>query len=152
MFSVCVGNGPKPPMVITTHTDSAGRRVWYVGGDIAEAAGVARDEAAQIAAGQELFARLLPWVDLSGAEWFTSRSDRAEPDIGTGDRPPGAYNERLENMLISWPTKFALAPNLADQVLKEMPTQQGTVDDPTLLVPPLKLPQPCIGRAPWDLP
>lgn len=152
MFSVCVGNGPKPPMVITTHTDSAGRRVWYVGGDIAEAAGVARDEAAQVAAGQELFARLLPWIDLSGAEWFTSRSDRAEPDIGTGDRPPGAYCERLENILIAWPTKLALAPNLADQVLKEMPTQQGMVDDPTLLIPPLRLPHPSIGQAPWDLP
>jgi len=152
VYSVCVGSGPKPPMVVTTHTDSAGRKVWYVGGDIAESVGVARDEAAQISAGRELFARLQPWVDLTEAEWFTSRSERAEPDVGTGDRPPGAYCQRLGNVLVAWPTKLALAPNLADQVLKEMPTQQGMVSDSTLLLPTLLLPHPGVGRAPWDLP
>ncbi|MEM7698861.1 MAG: FAD-dependent oxidoreductase [Verrucomicrobiota bacterium] len=46
-YSVCVGTGPKPPLVSTTHTDRAGRRIWYIGGDIAEQAGVARSEADQ---------------------------------------------------------------------------------------------------------
>lgn len=145
-FSVCVGTGPKPPMVVTTHRDSAGRTVWYVGGDIAEADGVARSEAEQIVAGKALFAKLLPWIDLGGADWFAWRGDRAEPLTGTGDRPPGAFCQRIGNVLAVWPTKFALAPDLADQVLRETECR-GSGESIAL-----DLPRPGLGRPPWDLP
>jgi glycine/D-amino acid oxidase-like deaminating enzyme len=144
-FSVCVGTGAKPPLVSTTHVDRAGRTVWYVGGDIAEQNGVARSEAEQIDAGKALFAKLMPWFDLDGAEWFTWRGNRAEPHTGTGDRPSGAYLKRVGNVLVAWPTKFALAPNLADQVLLE------TTNEENGGVPSLDLPRPGPGRAPWDL-
>jgi len=145
-FSVCVGTGPKPPLVSTTHVDGAGRTVWYIGGDIAEQAGVARSEADQITAGKALFAKLMPWIDLSDAEWFTWRGDRAEPLTGTGERPPGAYCQRIGNVLVAWPTKLALAPNLADQVLLESGEMVAGESAPLLL------PRPVMGRAPWDLP
>ncbi len=145
-FSVCVGTGPKPPLVSTTHLDSRGRTVWYIGGDIAEQEGVARNEADQIAAGQALFAKVMPWIDLSDAEWFTWRGNRAEPLTGTGDRPPGAFCERIGNLLVAWPTKFALAPDLADQVLR---ASQEASAGPN---PPISLPHPALGLAPWDLP
>ncbi|MDP4792864.1 MAG: FAD-dependent oxidoreductase [Verrucomicrobiales bacterium] len=145
-FSVCVGTGPKPPLVSTTHVDSEGRTVWYIGGDIAEQEGVARTAADQIAAGKALFAKLMPWIDLADAEWFTWRGNRAEPLTGTGDRPPGAYCERIGNVLVAWPTKLALAPNLADQVLRESGAPVAGENAP------LALPRPGMGRAPWDLP
>lgn len=145
-FSVCVGTGPKPPLVSTTHFDREGRTVWYIGGDIAEQEGVARNEAKQIDTGRALFAKLMPWIDLSDAEWFTWRGNRAEPLTGTGDRPSGAYCERIGNVLVAWPTKLALAPNLADQVLREPGKVAGKTN------PPLALPHPPLGRAPWDLP
>ncbi len=145
-YSVCVGNGAKPPLVSTTHTDSEGRRVWYIGGDIAEQEGVARSVEDQIAAGKALFDQLMPWVDLTEAEWFTWRGDRAEPLTGTGDRPPGAYCTRSGNVLIAWPTKFALAPDLADQVLDE------TCADSSRSPVQLNLPSPSLGKPPWDLP
>ena len=145
-FSVCVGTGPKPPLVSTTHVDSEGRTIWYIGGDIAEQEGVARNESEQILAGKALFAKLLPWVDLSGAEWFTWRGNRAEPLTGTGDRPPGAYCEKVGNVLIAWPTKLALAPDLADKVLQETGNSSGGEYSP------LGLPHPPLGKAPWDLP
>lgn len=145
-FSVCVGTGPKPPLVSTTHVDREGRTVWYIGGDIAEQDGVARSEAEQITAGKALFAKLMPWIDLSDAEWFTWRGNRAEPLTGTGDRPAGAYCERIGNVLVAWPTKLALAPNLADQVLRE----SGEIAEKTNQ--PLALQHPPLGRAPWDLP
>lgn len=144
-FSVCVGTGAKPPLVSTTHVDSEGRTVWYIGGDIAEQSGVARSEAEQILAGKALFAKLLPWIDLSDADWFTWRGSRAEPHTGTGDRPSGAYLQRVGNVLVAWPTKFALAPHLADQVLSETP--HTGIDE----APRLDLPQAELGRAPWDL-
>lgn len=144
-YSVCVGTGPKPPLVSTTHIDSKGRTVWYIGGDIAEQNGVARSEAEQIEAGKDLFARLMPWIDLSEAEWFTWRGDRAEPLTGTGDRPSGAFCERVGNVLVAWPTKLALAPDLADQLLRETGGSRvgGTVS--------LDLPKPELGKAPWEL-
>ncbi len=144
-YSVCVGTGAKPPLVSTTHTDSEGRRVWYIGGDIAEQEGVARTEEEQIAAGKKLFAQLMPWIDLSNAEWFTWRGNRAEPLTGTGDRPSGAYCERFGNLLVGWPTKLALAPDLADQVLAETEARVGGS-----VV--LNLPRPSMGKPPWDLP
>lgn len=146
LYGVCVGTGPKPPLVITTHRDAAGRTIWYAGGEIAEQAGVARSEAEQIAAARKLFAELLPWIDLDGAEWFTWRGDRAEPLTGTGDRPPGAWCQRIGNVIVTWPTKLALAPDLADQVLKEAAGSIiGTGGE-------LDLPRPELGTAPWDLP
>lgn len=144
-FSVCVGTGPKPPLVTTTHQDSQGRTVWYVGGDIAEQQGVERSESEQIEAGKTLFAQLLPWVDLTGAEWFTWRGNRAEPETGTGDRPAGAYCETVGNLLVAWPTKLALAPNLADQVCETVGA--GCHNE----APPLLLDRPQLGTPPWDL-
>lgn len=144
-FSVCVGTGAKPPLVSTTHVDGAGRTVWYIGGDIAEQSGVARSEAEQIVAGRALFTKFLPWINLRDAEWFTWRGKRAEPLTGTGDRPSGAYLQRIGNVLVAWPTKFALAPHLADQVLCETP-HTGIGEAPRLGLPPAVL-----GRAPWDL-
>lgn len=146
LYGVCVGTGPKPPLVVTTHRDSAGRTVWYAGGEIAEQSGVARSEADQVAAAKALFAELLPWIDLADAEWHTWRGDRAEPLTGTGDRPAGAYCQRIGNVIVAWPTKLALAPDLADQILKET---AGSIIGPG---GKLDLPVPNLGTAPWDLP
>lgn len=145
-YSVCVGSGPKPPLVSTTHTDSQGRKIWYIGGDIAEQSGVARNEEEQIEAGKALFKKLLPWVDLADAEWFTWLGDRAEPYTGTGDRPAGAFVRRVGNVLVTWPTKLALAPHLADQVLAEAatPSQHDSLE--------LGLPRPSLAKPPWDRP
>lgn len=145
-FSVCIGTGAKPPLVCTTHVDSGGRSLWYLGGDLAESEGVARSESEQIAHAQAFFAKRLPWIEVQGAEWFTIRVDRAEPRTASGERPPGAYCQRVGNVLVTWPSKFALAPDLADQVSRE--TRAALSLDP----PPLHLPRPALGRAPWDRP
>ncbi|MEM6916490.1 MAG: FAD-dependent oxidoreductase [Verrucomicrobiota bacterium] len=145
-FSVCVGTGPKPPLVSTTHVDREGRTLWYIGGEIAEQNGVARSEVDQIEAGKALFDKLLPWINLEGADWFTWRGDRAEPFTGTGDRPPGAYLRKKGNALVAWPTKLALAPHLADQVLSETTSSLG--EGPISF----DLPHPSLGKPPWDLP
>ncbi|MEM9016912.1 MAG: FAD-dependent oxidoreductase, partial [Verrucomicrobiota bacterium] len=149
-FSVCVGKGTKPPIVVTTHRDSSGRKVWYVGGNIAEKPGVERGEADQIEEGKRTFSELMPWIDLEQADWFTWRGDRAEAETGTGDRPPGAYCRKVGNLLIAWPTKLALAPELADQVLEKAGpgSDSGCHGGPEKL----RLPHPGFGIPPWDLP
>src|SRR5690606_1118835 len=77
LYAHCLGGGPKPRVTVTTHPAADGQWVWYLGGDLAEADGVARDEAAQIQAAQKEMAALLPWVDQSQTRWATLRVDRA---------------------------------------------------------------------------
>ncbi|MHB8821873.1 MAG: NAD(P)/FAD-dependent oxidoreductase, partial [Pseudomonadaceae bacterium] len=79
LYAHCLGGGSKPRITVTSHPAADGEWVWYLGGDLAEAAGVARDETAQIAAAQQELAELVPWIDLSVARWATLRIDRAEP-------------------------------------------------------------------------
>ena len=45
LYAHCLGGGTKPRITVTTHPAADGQWVWYLGGDIAEAEGVARDPA-----------------------------------------------------------------------------------------------------------
>lgn len=150
LYSVCIGHGIKPPVVTTTHTASDGTPLWYVGGDLAET-GVERSESAQIDFARARFRELLPWLDLGGAEWATIRVDRAEPRTGTGDRPPGAFVHQQGNVLTVWPTKLALAPNLATQVLDLLAKAEAPPSGGVVGLETLNLPVPVLAKAPWDL-
>lgn len=68
LYAHCLGGGPKPRVTVTSHPSADGEWVWYLGGDLAEADGVARDEAAQIDAARKELSQLLPWIDLSTAQ------------------------------------------------------------------------------------
>jgi len=41
LYAHCLGGGPKPRVTVTTHPAADGQWVWYLGGDLAEAEGVA---------------------------------------------------------------------------------------------------------------
>ena len=145
-YSVCIGNGPKPPIVTTTHIDSRGRKIWWIGGNIAESEGVERSQSEQISYGRQALKNLLPWMNWEQFEFFSARADRAEPDTGSGDRPPGAFCKSIGNVLVTWPTKLALAPDLADQVLANLPPPSNASHPGEIA-----LPKPDIGSPPWDL-
>ncbi len=109
LYAHCLGAGPKPRITVTTHPTRDGQSVWYLGGDIAEADGVARDEAAQIAEARRELAKLLPWIDLGQAQWATLRVDRAEPAQSNLLRPDNAFLAEQGRLLVGWPIKLALA-------------------------------------------
>ncbi|EAR62860.1 hypothetical protein MED92_07071 [Oceanospirillum sp. MED92] len=115
-FAHCIGTSSKPVATITTHPCKDGKQVWYLGGDIAET-GVERDENNQIIFAKKAINELLPWVDLSNAQWSSFRVDRAEPKQSSLVRPDSAYAQQTGNCIVAWPTKLALSPDLADQVL-----------------------------------
>lgn len=117
LYAHCLGGGPKPRITVTSHPAADGQWVWYLGGDIAEADGVARSEAAQIAAAQKEVQQLLPWIDLSDARWATLRVDRAEPAQSSLVRPDNAFLAEQGSLLVGWPTKLALSPDFADRVI-----------------------------------
>jgi hypothetical protein len=134
-------------VTITTHPAADGQWVWYLGGDLAEASGVARNEAAQIQAAQKELAELLPWVDLSAAQWATLRVDRAEPAQSGLVRPDNAFLHEQDNLLVGWPTKLALAPDFADRVLAAL-ARDGI--QPAQHAPLPALPRPTVAPPAWE--
>lgn len=147
LYAHCLGGGPKPRVTITTHPAADGQWVWYLGGDLAEADGVARDEAAQIQAAKKELSELLPWVDLSAAQWATLRVDRAEPAQSGLARPDNAFLHEQGKLLVGWPTKLALAPDFADRVLAAL-SRDGV--QPTTHAPLPALPRPSVAPPVWE--
>lgn len=147
LYAHCLGGGAKPRVTITTHPAADGQWVWYLGGDLAEADGVARDEASQINAAQQDLSELLPWVDLSAAQWATLRVDRAEPAQSGLVRPDNAFLHEQGSLLVGWPTKLALAPDFADRVLAAF-KRDGI--QPATHAPLPALPRPTIAPPFWQ--
>lgn len=147
LYAHCLGGGPKPRITVTTHPAADGQWVWYLGGDIAEAEGVAREPAAQIAAAQKELGQLLPWIDLSQAQWATLRVDRAEPAQSGLARPDNAFLAEQDRLLVGWPTKLALAPDFADRVLAAL-ERDGIRPAAAQALP--ELPKPPLAQPAWE--
>ncbi|MBA1202898.1 FAD-dependent oxidoreductase [Pseudomonas capeferrum] len=147
LYAHCLGGGPKPRITVTTHPAQDGQWVWYLGGDLAEADGVAREPVEQIAAARKEVANLLPWIDQAQIRWATVRIDRAEPAQSGLVRPDNAFLADQQRLLVGWPTKLALAPDFADRVLASLerdgirPTAHPDLSD---------LPRPPIGIPAWE--
>ncbi|AIZ35341.1 NAD(P)/FAD-dependent oxidoreductase [Pseudomonas parafulva] len=147
LYAHCLGGGPKPRVTVTTHPAADGQWVWYLGGDLAEAEGVAREPAAQIAAAQREIGSLLPWVDQQQIRWATLRVDRAEPAQSGLVRPDNAFLSEQAPLLVGWPTKLALAPDFADRVLA---TFERDGIRPAAHPDLTDLPRPPLGVPAWE--
>jgi len=140
LYAHCLGASSKPRLTITSHPLTDGSWLWYLGGELAEAAGVARDTAEQIAFAKKELAQLLPWLDLSDAQFACLRVNRAEPAQSGLLRPDNAFLASSGRLLVGWPTKLALAPDFAEQVLAHL-KQSGIVPSKKNLLPPLPKPE-----------
>lgn len=147
LYAHCLGGGSKPRITVTSHPAEDGEWVWYLGGDLAEAGGVARDEAAQIAAAKKELAELVPWIDLTAAKWATLRIDRAEPAQSALARPDNAFLAEQGRLLVGWPTKLALSPDFADRV--EAALKRDGIQ-PSAHIPLPDLPRPAITGPFWE--
>ena len=147
LYAHCLGGGSKPRLTVTSHPSSDGQWVWYLGGDLAEAEGVARDEKAQIEAARNELTQLLPWLDLSEARWACLRVSRAEPAQSTLVRPDNAFLSEQDSLLVGWPTKLALAPDFAERVLASLSRANIT---PRAQARRPDLPHPPLGRPAWE--
>ncbi|MNJ20441.1 mercuric reductase [compost metagenome] len=147
LYAHCLGGGPKPRITVTSHPAADGQWVWYMGGDLAEADGVAREPEAQIAAAKKEVASLLPWIDLSQVRWATVRIDRAEPAQSGLVRPDNAFLAEQNRLLVGWPTKLALAPDFADRVLANL-ERDGIKPSAHTALP--DLPKPSLAVPVWE--
>ena len=69
---------------------------------------------------------MLPWAPLPALEWAAHAVDRAEPKQSALTRPDTAFVESKGNVHIAWPTKLALAPDLADKAIEQLQKQSLT--------------------------
>ena len=146
LYGHCMPQLPKaePRMTVTSHTDARGERLWYLGGQLAgDGARLTADD--QIRHARAELGACMPWIDLSGARIEPLRIDRAEPKQEGERRPDEAFVATVANVLICWPTKLALVPDLGDKLLARLPAPsipwRAAEDSRT---PPLAVP-------PWDL-
>lgn len=118
-YAHCIGASNKPRLTVTTHELPDGSLVWYLGGELAErGTDMSADEL--VSAGRAELADLFPWLDFSAADFAPVRIDRAEPRQENLLKPDNAFVTRDKNVIVTWPTKLTLAPDLGDRVLAQI--------------------------------
>jgi glycerol-3-phosphate dehydrogenase len=143
VFAHCLGAGVNPRITITSHTDRDNNIVWYLGGQLAEE-GVKRTDSEQIEKARQEIAALIPWQKLEGMQWATLDIDRAEVRHADGHRPDTFFAEEQAGVITAWPTKLALAPMLAQQILELV----AGIEKTRFALP--DWPTPPLADFPWD--
>ena len=119
LYAHCLGASVNPRITITSSEDKKGDVVWYLGGQLAED-GINRTAEEQINKAKQELQSLMPWLNFSKMQWATLNIDRAEPKQKDGQRPSTSFFYEENNIITTWPTKLALAPNLAMDVLRQL--------------------------------
>ena len=112
-------DGSKTRVTITSAVDTSGRVVWQVGGQVAEE-GVSLMEGDLIRHARRELLAVLPGLDLGDVQWATYRVDRCEGATPGWTRPQRPTILREGNVITAWPTKLALVPMLARQVVASL--------------------------------
>lgn len=118
LFGHCV-DGARTRVTVTSATDSDGRTVWNVGGQIAQD-GVSMDAPQVIERARQELSEVLPGIALDKVEWTAHRIDRAEARTPGGERPAGPTVLVDRNVLTVWPTKLALVPQVIGMVIERL--------------------------------
>ena len=161
-YGHCLGAETTPRLTISSHPcnykksnyeqgNDEQNQIWYLGGTLAEKGANLPPETLIANAKKEL-EELMPWVDLSEAQWATLPVNRAEPKQLNFARPDKAFTsitKECPNVIVAWPTKLTLCPNLADEIITLLDQQKVTSSSsPT---PNLHfLSTPPIAPTPWQ--
>ena len=146
LYAHCLGASVNPRITITSHVDANGVILWYLGGQLSED-GVKRSAVEQVQAAKAELKDLMPWLDLSQAQWSSLRIDRAEPMQAHGKRPNTAFAEETKGVITTWPTKMALSPKLAADVMAQL-QQDAIVASGAQALP--NWPHPTFALLPWQ--
>lgn len=148
LYAHCIGTSPTPRLTVSSHATPDGKWIWYLGGGLATK-GVEQTESELIATAKQELKDLLPWIDFSQAQWGCLRINRAEPKQGDFMLPDTAYAKSCDNVIVAWPTKLTLSPNLASEVVKLLRQQQISPKYPGLNLL-ATLPRPELAQAFWE--
>ena len=136
-----------PVLTITTHHDSSGDVVWYIGGQIAED-GINLDRAALIERSRRELQAMFPMLDWTKKQWATLVVDLAEGLQPGNVRPDQPVIQREGGVITVWPTKLVFAPLVADEVLAMVSGMRLEPGADDAVMP--ELPAVEVGGYPWD--
>ena len=148
LYAHCMGSNPSPRLTISSHRCEDGRQCWYLGGDLATE-GVDMDSGELIARARHELTDLFPWINFGNTEWATLKVDRAEPRQTQLVKPDKAFAERAkhcDNLIVCWPTKLTLTPDMANQtceLLRSAPATGGDAPDALAALPRPEIAKPC---------
>ncbi len=143
---------PKPRVTVTSHPDSTGGYIWYLGGNVAEE-GAKLTEPEALAFAKKELQEIFPAIDWDHKEWASWYGERAEALDPAGHLPAGPRLQQRGKILLAWPTKLTFVPALADSVLQWLKQSKIT---PTSEAPPSETQMPDlppaaeIGSYPWE--
>jgi len=149
LFAHFIGRSSKPLLTVTSHpnAEQPDNHTWYLGGDLAEQ-GVGKSHEEQVQLAKKQLAKLLPKLQLEKLHFQSIEINRAEPKQSALLRPDDAYcyqKDENSRIITAWPTKLALAPRVAEQVLQacqfSSTSKQATIA--------LNLPKPELARYCW---
>ncbi|MDH5396179.1 MAG: FAD-dependent oxidoreductase [Gammaproteobacteria bacterium] len=146
LYAHCLGASVNPRITITSHEDEQGNIVWYLGGQLAEE-GVTRSREEQIKEAKKELHALMPWLDFSVMQWSTLNINRAEPKQNEGKRPDTSFYYDDGQVMTVWPTKLALSPRLAGDVIHALEKQQLTKHNAKDLP---EFPHAVVAALPWQ--
>ena len=141
-----------PRLTVSSHRCADGKTVWYLGGDLATN-GLDDSPETLITKAKAELNKLFPWLDFSDAEWSTIKVDRAEPKQKTLTKPDQAFAETspdAPNVIVAWPTKLTLAPNLSDTVVEQLAEESITPHPSTNIEALNYLGNPAISQPIWE--
>ena len=140
VFGHQLGSASKPKLTVSTH-EFDGAQYLYLGGQLAED-GVTQDDNKVRSNAKRALSEALSWLEPNVESTHVFRVNRAEPSTREGNRPDTAFVCQSNNLIVAWPTKLALAPALADQILPLLDEESK----PATLPQWSKAPE---GRYPW---
>jgi glycine/D-amino acid oxidase-like deaminating enzyme len=137
--------GGRTRMSITSVDPEDGKRIWQIGGELAERWAATSDDEFFLALRRELD-QALPGLDLSGIEFADYAAVRAEAANEEIRRPSGVQVSELQpGFVLAWPTKLAMAPLLAEEVVKMVAPGAGEAGDA-----PAEWNRARMGVPPWE--
>ena len=140
VFGHQLGTGSKPKLTVSTHRVGESQFL-YLGGQLAED-GVEQDDLTLCDRAECAVQEALGWLEPQIQSTHVFRINRAEPSTREGNRPDTAFVSKAHRLIIAWPTKLALAPALADQVIPLLDQDSATVSFPAW-------PSAQVGDYPW---
>ncbi|CAH0992825.1 putative FAD-dependent oxidoreductase [Sinobacterium norvegicum] len=141
-----------PRLTVSSHRSDDGSLTWYLGGDLATN-GLNDSPEQLINKAKREMNTLFPWLDFSDAQWTTISVDRAEPKQSSLSKPDQAFaqvSDAAANVIVAWPTKLTLAPDLADKVIASL-QDAALSPQPTANIEALEvLGCPTVANKVWD--
>lgn len=109
----------QPELTVTSYPMGTEKWLLYLGGRLADQ-GVDRTPEQQITAARALMDEVLPWLSPHLDGWRSMLVERVEAAADAACLPDGAVVHEQAGVLMVWPSKMSLIPELGDQVIRRL--------------------------------